>query len=74
MPGEPVNLQEQLARRDRFLQRQWMAMTPAERFHGMMELQQRTWDLLRSSPEGYAHFLRRNYQARAIHVERGHAT
>jgi len=74
MTAEPVNLQEQLARRDRFLQRQWAAMTPAERFRGMMELQQRSWDLLRSSPEGYAHFLRRNFKARAIHVERPYAT
>jgi hypothetical protein len=61
-------IDEQLARRDRFLRHRWASLTPAQRFQEMMDLQQSTWDLLRSSPEGYAHFLRRNFKARAIDV------
>jgi hypothetical protein len=34
----------------------------------MMALQQATWDQLLRSPKGYAHFLRRNFKARAIDI------
>lgn len=41
-------------------------MSPDKRIQAMMDLQQKAWDLLRSSPQGYAHFLRRNFKARAM--------
>ena len=67
-------IEEQLARRDRFMRRRWAAMSPEKRIQAMMDLQQKAWDLLRSSPNGYAHFLRRNFKARAINVEEPHAS
>jgi hypothetical protein len=57
---------QQLARRDRFLRHQRLNQTPQQRMAAMMALQQATWDILRNSPAGYAHFIRRNFKARAI--------
>jgi hypothetical protein len=65
---EMDKIDEQLARRDRFLHRRWAGLTPAQRVKEMRELQERAFSLLRSSPEGYEHFLRRNFKARAIDV------
>jgi hypothetical protein len=62
------DLDEQLARRDRFLRQRSAQLTPAQRLEEMSKLQRRTWELLRSSQEGYAHFLRRNFKARATRV------
>jgi hypothetical protein len=62
------DLDEQLGRRDRFLRRRWAGLTAEQRVAEMMQLQETTWQLLRSSPEGYQHFLRRNFKARAIDV------
>lgn len=59
----------QLAVRDRFQRRRWRAMTPGQRLEAMARLQERAWAILQSSPEGYAHFIRRNFRARAINVE-----
>ena len=42
--------------------------TPEERLRDLARLQEATWAILRSSPAGYAHFLRRNFKARAIEV------
>jgi GAF domain-containing protein len=57
---------EQLASRDRLRKQLALAATPAERLRDMARLQETTWEILRRSPEGYAHFLRRNFKARAI--------
>jgi len=62
------SLEEQLARRDRFLRHQRLSETPAERMRAMAALQEATWNQLLRSPNGYAHFLRRNFKARAIDV------
>ncbi len=67
-------LDDQLASRDRFLKRRWATLTPSQRFQEMMQLQERSWNLLRSNPEGYQHFLRRNFKARAIDVPKPDAT
>jgi hypothetical protein len=61
-------LTEQLAVRDRMRKRLAAQCTPAERLEQMLRLQCLAWDLLRQSPQGYAHFLRRNLKARAIAV------
>jgi hypothetical protein len=57
---------EQLARRNRFRRKLAASESPSERFRAMMRLQQRGWDLLRKSPAGYAHFIRRNFKARRV--------
>jgi hypothetical protein len=62
-------LTEQLALRDRMRKRLALQATPAERLRDMIRLQQRTWDTLRRSPTGYAHFLARNFKARAIDLK-----
>ena len=62
------DLAAQLARRDRYLRRLASAKTPEQRMTDMAALQSRMWETLRSSPQGYAHFLRRNYKMRAIKV------
>jgi hypothetical protein len=59
---------EQLAIRDRAIRHRWQSKTPAQRVQEMIALQEASRRLLRSSPEGYTHFLRRNFKARAIDV------
>jgi len=39
----------------------------------MARLHQAMWATLMSSPDGYAHFLRRNYKARAVRPPDQHA-
>jgi hypothetical protein len=58
----------QLAIRDRFRRKLSLLKTPAERMCDMARLQEAMWATLRQSPEGYAHFLRRNFKIRAIQV------
>jgi len=62
------DIAEQLARRDRYLRKVDLQKTPEQRMDEMALLQQRAWTILRSSPEGYARFIRRNFKARAINV------
>ena len=59
---------EQLMTRDRLRRRLASRATPAERVRDLARLQEASWAILRQSPEGYAHFLRRNFKARAIEV------
>jgi hypothetical protein len=56
----------ELARRDRYRRKLALLKTPEERLEEMGRLQERAMAMLRASPEGYAHFLRRNYKARAV--------
>ena len=67
------DLTEQLAVRDRMLKRLALQSTPEERLHLMAGLQRRAWETLRKSPAGYAHFLARNFKARAIPIREAHA-
>lgn len=67
------DLAEQFARRDRLRRKLALEKTPEQRMRDMARLQERMWATLRSSPDGYAHFLRRNYKARAIKVRDPHA-
>jgi hypothetical protein len=61
-------LTDQLAVRDRFRRKLARLQSPAERVRSMARIQKNMWATLRSSPEGYAHFLRRNFKARAIDI------
>lgn len=63
------DLAAQLAKRDRFRRKLSQNKSPAERMLNMAALQEQMWATLRRSPEGYAHFLRRNFKARAIPVQ-----
>ncbi|MGD0461117.1 MAG: hypothetical protein ABSB74_01385 [Tepidisphaeraceae bacterium] len=66
-------LTDQLAVRDRFRRKLARLQSPAERMRNMTQIQKTMWATLRSSPEGYAHFLRRNFKARAIDVQNPNA-
>jgi hypothetical protein len=59
---------QQLISRDRLRRKLAEHATPEERVRDLAQLQEATWVILRSSPAGYAHFLRRNFKARAIEV------
>jgi hypothetical protein len=63
------DISEQLALRDRYRRKLWMLKTPEQRVEDMAKRSRAT---LSQSPEGYAHFLRRNFKARAIDVTKLH--
>jgi hypothetical protein len=65
---------QQLISRDRLRRKLAEQATPEERVRELARLQEATWAILRSSPAGYAHFLRRNFKARAIEVRDSNAT
>ena len=73
--NKPVmeDISRQLAARDRYRRRLALLKTPEQRMEEMADLQEQMWARLRSNPEGYAHFLRRNYKARAIPIPRNNA-
>jgi hypothetical protein len=60
--------------RDRFRRKQAARETYSERMQKMAILQDATWKTLRASPTGWAHFLKRNFKARAIDVSHPDAT
>ena len=62
------DISAQFEKRDRFRRKLAAAKTPAERMRDMAKLQEQAWAVLKQSPHGYAHFLRRNFKARAIHI------
>ena len=68
-PGTP-----HFSARDRHAAAASRARSPEERLQAMQDLIARSWAMLEANPEGLAHFLRRNYKARAIAVvhEREH--
>jgi hypothetical protein len=65
-------ISQQLALRDSLRRKLALAKTPAERMREMARLQEAAWETLRRSPQGYAHFLRRNFKARSITVRGPH--
>jgi hypothetical protein len=60
------NIAAQLVARDRLRKKLALLRTPEQRMAEMARLQKAMWATLRSSPDGYRHFLRRNFKARAI--------
>ena len=60
-------LKRQISARDNLRRQLNLWKTPSQRMAAMRELQKIAWATLRRSPAGYAHFLRRNFKARAIH-------
>lgn len=59
---------EQFARRERLRKQLAARETYAQRMQKMAILQEASWNALQASPTGWAHFLRRNFKARAIDV------
>jgi hypothetical protein len=62
---------DMLTARDRARRARDRALSPAERLAAMRQLIERSWGALERHPEGRAHFLRRNFRARAVtrHVD-----
>ena len=60
-----------MAKRARYLRGAVKLDTPHDRMERFRALQQSSFLLLRSSPEGYQHFLRRNYRFRRAEVVDG---
>jgi hypothetical protein len=66
-----AEIAEQLARRDRFRRHQWRLLTPDQRIANMVQLQERSWELLRSNPPAFERWFRRNWSARATQPAEG---
>ncbi len=66
------DIAEQLAIRDRFRRKMALRKTPEQRMREMAERQRALAG--RMSPEGYAHFIRRNFKKRAIEVRGANGT
>jgi hypothetical protein len=64
---------EQFARRDRMRKKMAARESYSQRMQKMADLQEATWKALRASPTGWAHFLHRNFKARAIDVAKSDA-
>lgn len=68
MSEENRDLYEQAQRRAKYVARRRAGQTPAERLALLAGLQAASFRLLRSSPQGYEHFLRRNFHSRRAEV------
>jgi hypothetical protein len=62
------DIAEQFALRDRFRRKLALAKTPEERMREMAIRQRAASEWAVRSSEGYKHFMRRNFKARAIDV------
>jgi len=71
--NEPDDIASRLRARDRFRKKLSSLKTPEQRMAEMSRLQQAMWETLRRSPEGYSHFIRRNFKARRISAPITHA-
>ena len=71
MSDKISQLEEGMAKRDRYLRASMKHESPQDRIERFRALQQFSFDLLRSSPHGYQHFLRRNYYSRRSEVVNG---
>jgi hypothetical protein len=70
---QPTNdeIQAAIDRRTRYARRVRARRTPDERIEAFVRLQRAAFQLLESSPDGYRHFLRRNFHARRAEVVDG---
>jgi hypothetical protein len=63
-----IEIASALQSRMRLQQRQNLTETPEERMARFAQLQAASFELLRSSPAGLAHFLQRNLHSRRVKV------
>jgi hypothetical protein len=68
------DIAEQLKIRDSFRRKMAALKTPRERMRDLAQLQNSTWAVLQRSPNGYAHFMRRNFKARSISLKGSNGT
>ncbi len=61
-------IQTAIERRQRCAKRMHGNRTPGERLEAFVRLQQASFHVLQSSPDGYRHFLRRNFHARRAEI------
>ena len=71
MSDKTSPIEEALAKRDRHLRACVQHDSPQDRIDRFRALQQASFALLQSSPQGYQHFLRRNYHLRRPEVVDG---
>lgn len=72
--AQPPAPTSDLAARDRHLRSRALALTPSERLAAMRAILESSWAALQRHPEGMAHWLRRNYRARAVRPSSADAT
>ena len=68
MGTEQDDVEAAIVARNRFQRRLSEQRTPGERLAELARLQQASFRLLRESPHGYEHFLRRNLESRRVEV------
>jgi len=68
MATEHESIKAAIDARNRFQRRRSEQQTPGERLAELARLQQASFRLLRESPQGYEHFLRRNLESRRVEV------
>jgi hypothetical protein len=66
---ERLSMRAELAARDRYLRHKMWQMTPRERLAAMARLMEQSRALLEKNPEAMAHFMRRNFKARATRAD-----
>ena len=71
MAAENDDISSAIERRRRFAS--WMRSneSPEERLRRFIQLQRKSFELLRASPDGFQHFLSRNLQSRRAEVIHG---
>jgi len=60
-----LSMRAELAARDRYMRQKMWQMTPRERLAAMARLMEQSRALLEKNPTATAHFMRRNFKARA---------
>jgi hypothetical protein len=68
---DDASISELLALREKRMRATSLAETPDERMARFARLQQASFELLRSSAEGYRNYLKRNYASRSVEVVDG---
>ncbi len=68
MASDHESIEAAILARHRFQRRLSEQRTPGERLAELARLQQASFHLLRESPHGYEHFLRRNLESRRVEV------
>jgi hypothetical protein len=67
----PNEIDAALEARRRLQKRQLLSETPEQRLVRFVKLQNAAFETLRSSPDGWKHFLRRNYKSRRVRKVNG---
>lgn len=66
---ERLSMRAELAARDHYMRHKMWQMTPRERLVAMARLMDQSRALLEKNPAAMAHFMRRNFKARATRAD-----